>query len=187
MGSEMCIRDRPTYVRVRNLANNKAVTVRVNDRGPFIDNRIIDLSYAAAMKLDMIRDGTALVEVTAINFDAPAGDRPTRQSVPPVAPVQPAPQPVPGTAAGTSAPDDATAEGQIYVQVGAFGERSNAERRHALLLSEGIDNAFIYEDRSGEKVLLRVRIGPVKDVVQYDVLVEELEAIGIADPYLIVD
>ena len=57
----------PTYVRVRNLRNNKTIIVRVNDRGPFVHNRIIDLSYAAAMKLDMVKDGTSLVEVTAIS------------------------------------------------------------------------------------------------------------------------
>ena len=61
----------PTYVRVRNLRNNRSVVVRVNDRGPFVDNRLIDLSYSAARKLDMIRDGTSLVEVTAISFDDP--------------------------------------------------------------------------------------------------------------------
>jgi rare lipoprotein A len=181
----------PTYVRVRNLANNKTITVRVNDRGPFVNNRIIDLSYAAAMKLDMLRDGTGLVEVIAINFDAPAGDRPTRQIVPPTAPPQPAQAaqaaPASDTAAETAETSGSTAEGEIYVQVGAFGEHSNAERRRALLQSANIYNAFIYEDRSGGDVLHRVRIGPVKDVVQYDVLVEELEAIGITDPYLIID
>ena len=62
----------PTYVRVRNLQNNKSTVVRVNDRGPFVHNRIIDLSYYAAVKLDMIRDGTGLVEITAITFDDPA-------------------------------------------------------------------------------------------------------------------
>ena len=57
----------PTYVQVRNLKNNKTVVVRVNDRGPFVHNRLIDLSYSAALKLDMFRDGTSLVEVTAIS------------------------------------------------------------------------------------------------------------------------
>ncbi len=71
----------PTYVRVRNLRNDKSIIVRVNDRGPFVHNRIIDLSYAAAIKLDMIKDGTSLVEVTAISFDPPAGDRPVRRPV----------------------------------------------------------------------------------------------------------
>ena len=56
----------PAYVRVTNLGNGRSVVVRVNDRGPFVDNRIIDLSYTAAYKLDMTRAGTAFVEVEAI-------------------------------------------------------------------------------------------------------------------------
>jgi rare lipoprotein A len=187
----------PTYVRVRNLQNNKSVVVRVNDRGPFVHNRIIDLSYAAAMKLDMIRDGTGLVEVTAISFDPPSGDRPTRQVVPAAAPSAPG-RPAAVDASGRS--DEATAVvvtetnpatpppgNDIYVQVGAFGDRANAERRLSLLASAGIVSAFVHEDTSTDPALLRVRIGPVADVIQYDILVEELEGIGIMDPYLVVD
>ena len=165
----------PTYVRVRNLRNNKSIVVRVNDRGPFVHNRIIDLSYSAAMKLDMIKDGTSLVEVTAINFEKPQGDRPTRASTP-SAPPQSAPAP---------APTDVS--NNVYVQVGAFGDRANAERRLGALSLGGISGAFIHEERSADRVLYRVRIGPVADVVQYDVLVEELEGIGITDPYLITE
>ncbi len=162
----------PTYVRVRNLRNDRSIVVRVNDRGPFVHNRIIDLSYAAAMKLDMIHDGTGLVEVTAINFEEPARDRPTRR----VSPAEAAPS-----------PQATTREHRIFVQVGAFGDRANAERRLALLSASGIANGFIHEDRSTEPALHRVRIGPVANVIQYDILVEELENIGIADPYLIAD
>ena len=163
----------PTYVRVRNLRNNKSIIVRVNDRGPFVHNRIIDLSYAAATKLDMIRDGTSLVEVTAISFDEPSGDRPVRSSSPPAPP----------------APDNRTvaATNRIYVQVGAFGDRANAERRLGVLSQAGIRNGFIHRESSANQTLYRVRIGPVADVVQYDVLVEELENIGITDPYLITE
>lgn len=56
----------PTYLKVTNLANNKSVIVRVNDRGPFHQSRIIDLSYSAAYKLDMLKTGTANVKITAI-------------------------------------------------------------------------------------------------------------------------
>lgn len=56
----------PTYVRVTNLSNDKSVVVRVNDRGPFHDNRIIDLSYVAAYKLDMLKSGTAKVRVEVL-------------------------------------------------------------------------------------------------------------------------
>ena len=171
----------PAYVRVRNLRNNKSIIVRVNDRGPFVHNRIIDLSYAAAIKLDMIKDGTSLVEVTAISFDQPPGDRPTSRNVGgPSGPKEIAAEAAP---TGGAAP----ASSKIFVQVGAFGDRSNAERRIGALSLAGIKDAFIHEERSQDRVLYRVRIGPVADVVQYDVLVEELQNIGITDPYLITE
>ena len=59
----------PAYARVTNLKNGRTVVVRINDRGPFKANRIIDLSYAAAVRLDMVRDGTTLVEVEAVTAD----------------------------------------------------------------------------------------------------------------------
>jgi rare lipoprotein A len=170
----------PTYVRVRNLRNNKSITVRVNDRGPFVHNRIIDLSYTAAMKLDMIRDGTSLVEVTAISFDEPPGDRPVRREQAPLqgASRERAPsssQPAPGYS------------NRIFVQVGAFGDRTNAERRLGVLSRANIDGGFIHKESTAMQTLYRVRIGPVADVVQYDVIVEQLENIGINDPYLITE
>ena len=158
----------PTYVRVRNLQNSKSIVVRVNDRGPFVHNRIIDLSYAAALKLDMIRNGTSLVEITAITFDRPGGNRLTSQRI--VTPPAESSPPQPNT---------------IFVQIGAFGERSNAERRHALLLSGGIDTAFIDADKDSSPRLYRLRIGPIADVLEYDILVEQLEILGIRDPYLV--
>ena len=167
----------PTYVRVRNLQNNRSVIVRVNDRGPFVHNRVIDLSYAAAIKLDMVNNGTSLVEVTAISFDETPGDRPTRQVSTPA----PASQPQ----SGSRAPQVPST--RIYVQVGAFGDRANAERRLAFLGTSGISGAFIHEDSASTPALYRVRIGPVAGVIQYDILVEELENIGIMDPYLIVE
>ena len=63
----------PTYVRVTNLDNGRSVVLRVNDRGPFVEDRIIDLSYAAATRLGMAAQGTAQVEVVAL--DLPARER----------------------------------------------------------------------------------------------------------------
>jgi len=165
----------PTYVRVRNLRNDKVIVVRVNDRGPFVHNRIIDLSYSAALKLDMVRDGTSLVEVTAINFDHSGnvqggGDQPTRA----VSATQP-----PAVAASV------VEARQIFVQVGAFGDRENADRRLAILSQSGIAGAFIHEDSASDPSLYRVRVGPVMGVDHFDRLVEELEGLGINDPYLI--
>ena len=168
----------PTYVHVRNLRNGRTVVVRVNDRGPFVHNRIIDLSYSAALKLDMIGEGTSPVEVTAISFDELAGDQPTRDVTPPEP--EPRATPVPVAAIDTEAT-------QIFVQVGAFGDRGNAETRANMLASSGFDKVFILEDFASSPALLRVRIGPVADIIQYDLLVEELENIGITDPYLIVE
>lgn len=160
----------PTYVRVRNLKNGQSVVVRVNDRGPFVHNRIIDLSYAAALKLDMVDDGTSLVEVTAISSSEMEPDE-TAQAVVPK-------QPAMARAARAS---------KSFVQVGAFGNRENAERRRELLRESGIDNAFIHTDTSITPKLYRVRIGPVYEVVEFDVLVVKLENLGITDPYLIAD
>lgn len=168
----------PTYVRVRNLRNNRSVVVRVNDRGPFVRNRIIDLSYAAAVRLDMIRDGTCLVEVEAIHFDGDTrGDRPTKQTT--AAPPQ--------TASSEPEPTTPEAVHEVYAQVGAFGDRGNAERRLALLRTHGIGTAVLVADTTSQPPLYRVRIGPIHEIVQYDVLVEELERMGIGDPYLVTD
>ncbi len=160
----------PSYVRVRNLSNDKSVVVRVNDRGPFVDNRIIDLSYSAALRLDMVRDGTSLVEIEVVGYGEPPGDRPVRRS----------------TGSGSASPIPATSSAhRIYVQVGAFGSRENAQRRLGALKSAGISKAFVVKDTSSNPSLYRVRIGPIKGVVQYDILVEKLEKLHISDPYLI--
>lgn len=156
----------PSYVRIRNLRNGKSVVVRVNDRGPFVDNRLIDLSYAAAVKLDMITDGTSLVEVTAISFDKP--------------PAQPA--------AALIAEKAVTGPAEtIFLQVGAFGEPENARRRFILLRDGGIDKAFVHEDRSTSPALYRVRIGPIADVHQYDSIVEQLQNVGISEAHLVTE
>jgi peptidoglycan lytic transglycosylase len=169
----------PTYVRVRNLRNHKSVIVRVNDRGPFVANRIIDLSYSAALRLDMIRQGTSLVEVTAISFDTP----PSPPPAPP--PVARALAEVKPEKAKAIAPEKTEAD--VYVQVGAFGDAENARRRFALLRTGGVGNAFVLEDYSQSPALYRVRIGPIADVVQYDSLVARLQNLGISETHLVTE
>lgn len=156
----------PSYVRVRNLRNNKSVVVRVNDRGPFVDNRLIDLSYSAARKLDMIKDGTSLVEVTAINYDKNVA-KPAKPIIAQDVIAQP----------GSS----------LFVQVGAFGEMINARRRFALLRSNGIDKAFVHEDLSRQATMYRVKIGPIADVLQYDSIVARLQGLGISETHLVTE
>ena len=169
----------PTYVRVRNLSNNRSIVVRVNDRGPFVDNRIIDLSYSAAQKLDMITTGTSLVEVEAITFEAPGRDQPTRQVTAPP-PQQATPQP-------QTPRNEPLNPNSIYVQIGAFGSRANADRRLSLLRSGGIGAAAVHVDTSVSPALYRVRMGPIQGVDQYDLLVEELAKLGIVDPIIVTD
>jgi rare lipoprotein A len=76
-------------------------------------------------------------------------------------------------------------EDRIFVQVGAFGSRENAERRLSALHDANLLAAFVVEDTSVSPALYRVRIGPIKGIVQYDLVVEELENLDISDPYLI--
>ncbi len=156
----------PTYVRVRNLKNNRSIVVRVNDRGPFVSNRIIDLSYAAAQKLDMVREGTTMVEVTALGFN----------ETPTVVRNVPAP---------THAAPTVETDTSVFLQVGAFGDAGNAKRRFSMLQENGIGQAFIHEDNASSATIYRVKIGPIADVDEYDALVARLERMGIAETHLV--
>lgn len=167
----------PTYVRVTNLSNNRSIVVRVNDRGPFVHNRIIDLSYAAAQKLDMVVTGTSLVEVEAITFESGNGELPVQTVTP--APTEPRPP--------TAVDPVVTNPNHIYVQIGAFGSKANAERRLQLLRSGGLGAAAVHTDNTVNPPLYRVRMGPIQGVEEYDLLVEELAKLGIVDPIIVTD
>jgi len=107
----------PSYARVTNVANGKSVVVRVNDRGPFHQDRIIDLSYAAAHRLGLIGQGSGMVEVEAIlpgTNDAPVAAAP---------PAVPAPAPLPAAVP----PPVAAENGGIFIQLGAFSAADNAD------------------------------------------------------------
>lgn len=160
----------PTYVQVKNLDNGRTATVKVNDRGPFHDNRIIDLSYAAALKLGMTRLGTAFVEVRAVD----AQGRPTG---PPLARTETRAHPAAMPAAGRP-PAAAQASG-LYIQVGAFQDRSNAERLSAQLGSAVADGVEIREIESNGQRFYRVQIGPIVSVDLADGVVAALEQLGI--------
>lgn len=156
----------PTWAKVTNLQNGKSVVVRVNDRGPFVANRLIDLSYAAASAIGIVEDGTGMVEVAAL------GDYPEAQVV---------------TAAAPEAPVNPAAEALLYLQVGAFGDAENARRRFAMLQDGGIEPAFVHEDAQAQPALYRVRIGPIANVAQYDSLVLKLKDLGISEMHLVTE
>lgn len=171
----------PTYARVTNLANGRSVIVRINDRGPFVDNRIIDLSYTAAAKLDMIRSGTAFVEVRALDPGTPLAE-PLSQNVAPVITgsdsAAPAviTAPAPATAAVPALGD--LAPQALYIQVGAFGDQANAARALQRLQAAGIADAFSLPTQSNGQSLRRIRVGPIASVEQYDALIARLAALG---------
>src|SRR5690606_14897833 len=175
----------PTWVEVTNLENGKRVVVRVNDRGPFVKNRIIDLSYAAAREIDMLRNGTARVRVRAVaGPGAPASPAPVQAS---------APRPEGGgfsiissAVADDVRPDDVPFR-QLFVQVGAFAERGNAERLVARLADSGFPNAFVVSDGAGRRVLHRVRVGPLANDTEFDRVTGRLRALGLGDAHLVVD
>jgi rare lipoprotein A len=167
----------PCYARVTNLANGRSVVVRINDRGPFVANRIIDLSYTAAAKLDMLRDGTAMVEVRTLE---PGGSGTQFADLSPAPAAAPAQTFEPPAAAAPALP-------LLYVQTGAFGDPANAGRQLARLHAAGLASAFILAPPEGKAQLYRVRVGPVGSVAEFDALASQLAGLGIADPRLVTD
>jgi len=138
----------PTYVRVTNLENDRSTIVRVNDRGPFHEDRVIDLSFAAAKMLGFHNKGTARVEVEALATRPDNNGAPTAEM------------------AGSSSNEspEAVAAGddsmQLFVQVGAFGDpdAANALRRQLADVVQSDVRVYASEDGS----IHRVRVGPIK-------------------------
>ncbi len=158
----------PTWVEVTNLTNGKRVVVKVNDRGPFVDDRLIDLSYAAATALDMVQRGTTRVEVRTV---APPRDAYVTDAVVAAAPL-------------TAQSDVAE---RMFLQVGAFSEAENAERLVARLRASGFANPTVVSDPDARRSLHRVWLGPVRDSIEFDALDARLRAIGVAGSRLVVD
>lgn len=167
----------PSYVRVTNLDNGKSVVVRVNDRGPFHENRLIDLSYAAAVKIGVWPKGTGLVEVRAIDPERPDALPPTR-----IAAVAPA-RPLPARADETAA-DEAP---RIYLQIGAFGDRANAERAAANATRAGVERVGIQSATVDGRTVHRVRVGPLADVDAADAMTARIERLGLGAPRVAIE
>jgi rare lipoprotein A len=149
----------PCYARVTNLRNGRSIVVRINDRGPFVANRLIDLSYTAAAKLDMLREGTTLVEVRALTPGVP--DNLTRSAA--------APPPA------------------LYLQAGAFADPHNAERLVERLQLAGLAVAIVAPPPQRGAQLYRVRLGPVTSVAEFDQLAARLATLGISESRLAID
>jgi rare lipoprotein A len=155
----------PTYARVTNLENGKSVVVRVNDRGPFHENRLIDLSYAAAVRIGIWPKGTGVVEVRAIDPARPDAT--------------PAPLPKTVTAEAASA--------RIYLQLGAFGDRANADRVANAARKGGIDQVDVEAADVNGRTVHRVRVGPLADVAAADALTPRIERLGFGAPRVAIE
>jgi len=147
----------PTWVEVRHLENDRRIVVKVNDRGPFVDNRIIDLSYAAAARLGMMEAGTAPVEIRTVT---PADFTPdVRQA---------------GMTESGGEPPPAAAEVHYWLQLAAFGETTNAQRFVQRLADAGIEYPARIEE-SDDRVY-RVRLGPLNGLSALNAATDALEA-----------
>ena len=143
----------PSYVEVINLDNNKRVTVRLNDRGPFYKNRLIDLSYAAADKLDMIQSGTARVEIRsvyAISNDQIVADN-----------------------------DKMPSSTEIYLQLGVFGEYEAAQRLQSRMGRYLRRPIRIEEADTDLGHVKRVQVGPLDSVALADEVIAQLRDVNI--------
>ncbi len=154
----------PTYVRVTNLDNGRSVVVRVNDRGPFHSNRIIDLSYTAAWKLGTLGKGTGYVEVTAIDPRAP--------------------EPV---MAKTTAPAPGDGPVQLYLQTGSFSVRANAEQMKWKMQSVSGGPVNIQPVQIGGMTTYRVRVGPIPDITKADSLARRITDLGHEEPRIVIE
>ncbi|MBA2408627.1 MAG: septal ring lytic transglycosylase RlpA family protein [Gammaproteobacteria bacterium] len=163
----------PTYVQVTNLDNGRKTVVKVNDRGPFHGGRVIDLSYAAAYKLDIVQRGTALVEVRAVDPDAPRPAPAPVVATPPRA-VQTAAMPLPDLPV-------------LFVQVGAFAELRNAEALRAHLLLSEPGTIQITPGVGADDPLYRVRIGPLSSAGDADLTARRVQALGLYDACVVAE
>lgn len=158
----------PSYVKVTNLDNGRSVILRVNDRGPFHSDRIIDLSFAAAKKLGYAESGTARVKVEGIDPLQWQKTHAQKTTVSESVTIQTAAQPTPSIKEYTppanqhALPDNtSTLKDGLYLQVGAFANPDAAELLRQRLTAITNTPVFISSVSQGNTQLYRVRLGPV--------------------------
>jgi len=161
----------PSFLRVTNLDNNRSIIVRVNDRGPFHGDRVIDLSYAAAIKLGYADRGTARVQLDAIVPSGAYSDGALSQTQP-----------------AETTLSVAANQNQKYLQVGAFADLSAAEDVSNRLRELTRYPVFIRSVKSGTNgVLHRVRVGPIADAGEITLTSERVVAANLGSPYTVTE
>ena len=162
----------PSFLRVTNLDNNRSLVVRVNDRGPFHGDRIVDLSYAAAFKLGYADRGTARVQLEAIIPDGVVVDRAA------------------GNNNNTLSQQTlrVASTGDKYIQVGAFADINSAREMSDKLRAMTNRSVFIRSVNSANSgVLHRVRIGPVNDTSEIRRITQSVVAANLGSPYTVTE
>jgi rare lipoprotein A len=159
----------PSYVRVTRVDNGRSIIVRVNDRGPFHSDRIIDLSYAAAAKLDMIQHGQTLVDIVALT---PQADSTRVAAASPAMVV-----PTPSTAQVVAAAPD-------WLQLAVYADPINAIAMREQLSQNGVVGAKILSAEEDGMTVHRVVLGPFRDRAAADDERQRLRARGIGSVLL---
>lgn len=172
----------PSYVRVTNLDNRKSVVVRINDRGPFHDGRIIDLSYAAAQRLGITRMGTGNVEVEIV---VPEGDPrpPLRARKTELANSAKDAGIVTKKEAGAAAEDTKIPEG-TYLQIAAFGVEKSA-KQFAANVGKALSYPVVISSSQPPNKVYRVRVGPFKDAQSMQTARDQLQKIDILQTHVV--
>ena len=174
----------PSYVRVTNLANQKSVVVRINDRGPFHSGRIIDLSYAAAQRLGITQLGTGDVEVEIV---VPEGDprAPLRgRKASTIAQTSPKEDVVTRKEAGITGAISSQLPAGTYLQIAAFGAEKSAQQ-FMNDVSAKLSYPVIINEVQAPQQLYRVRVGPFKDSQAVQAARDELQKINILQSHIV--
>ena len=169
----------PSYARVTNPENGRSVIVRINDRGPFHDDRLIDLSYAAAYKLRLIEKGSGIVDVEALDENGRPIPMPTSAAAAPITPpAASANQGNNAAAASTLNAMNETVTNQPvagnYVQVGAFSIKANGDRLVETLQQNNLADNVQVENWYNAGTY-RVRLGPYASRQQAEVIATKIK------------
>ncbi|MGH8658069.1 MAG: septal ring lytic transglycosylase RlpA family protein [Gammaproteobacteria bacterium] len=154
----------PTYVKVTNLFNGRSAIMKVNDRGPFIPGRVIDLSYVAALTLDIAAEGTGPVKIQALDFE---NENSTKHS------------------AALPANATRTEKAAVFLQLGAFESLANAERLRHKVSRVVKGSVLVQKTLIANKSLYRVHVGPFPNAETADSVWPKLSRLGLRDYRLV--
>lgn len=168
----------PSYVEVTNLSNNRKAIVKVNDRGPFHEGRIIDLSYAAATKLGVAETGTAPVSLRVIEAGEPVIDDVPKANTATANAALVNKGMDHSAVAFTGTPFEEQVENEIYVHVAAYSSEGNAMKMLDYLRGRQFKSVRIHVEPKQQSLLYHVRIGPIPSTLVAEKLISQLREIN---------